>query len=81
MVNSFKRLNHETVEKATHWYRALGANGVVCAGLLSGVYSVDNLVSAQREDVSLFWSHDLGCIGEFIKSTYPSTIELQPTGR
>jgi hypothetical protein len=65
------------VEKATHWYHALGANGVVCAGLLSGVFSVDNLISAQREGVSVFWSHDLGSIGEFIKSTYPAEIELQ----
>ncbi len=78
-VNSFKRLNHETVEKATHWYHALGANGVVCAGLLSGVFSVDNLVSAQQEGVSLFWSHDLDSIGDFIKSTYPVTTEMQGT--
>lgn len=76
-VNSVKRLNHETVEKTTHWYHALGTNGVVCAGLLSGVFKVSNLVSAQDDGVSLFWSHNLGALGEFIQSTYPLSVELQ----
>lgn len=70
VVNSFKRLNHETVEKTTHWYHAFGTSGVVCAGLLSGVFSVDNLLLAQQEGVSLFWSHDLDSLGTFIKSTF-----------
>ena len=65
-VNSFKRLNHETVEKTNHWYHTLGTNGVVCAGLLSGVFSVDILAAAQEDGVSLFWSHNLGAIGKFI---------------
>lgn len=26
-VNSFKRLNHETIEKTVHWYRSFGVNG------------------------------------------------------
>lgn len=76
-VNSFKRLNHETVEKASHWYHALGTNGVVCAGLLSGVFSVDNLLAAQSEGVSLFWSHDLESIGSFIRMTYAHDVEMQ----
>lgn len=69
-VNSYKRLNHETVEKANHWYHTLGTSGVVCAGLLSGVFSTDNLLSAQEDGVSIFWSHDLGTLGAFISSTY-----------
>ena len=76
-VNSFKRLNHETVEKAVHWYQALGRNGIVCAALLSGVYSVDNVMAAQGDGVSIFWSHDLGALGTFVRSTYPLTVELQ----
>jgi|GEM_PF-275790 len=69
-VNSFKRVNHETVEKTVHWYSAFGVNGVVCAGVLSGVFKVDNLVDAQSTNTYLFWSHDLEPLGEFIASTF-----------
>ena len=75
-VNSFKRLNHETIEKSTHWYRAFGVNGVVCAGLLSGVFKVDNLLAAQEAGVSIFWSHDMSELGRFIRSTHGVSLEL-----
>lgn len=74
-VNSFKRLNHETVEKTVHWYNAFGINGIVCAGLLSGVFSVNNLLLAQRDGVSIFWSHDLYALGEFVNSTFAEDNE------
>ena len=66
-VNSFKRLNHETVEKVLHWRAAFGANGVVGAAVLAGVFKVENLVAAQDEGVSIFWSQDLAALGAFLE--------------
>lgn len=68
-VNSFKRLNHETVEKVMHWGTAFGRNGVVGAAVLAGVFNVSNLVAAQEEGVAIFWSFDLSPLGEFILET------------
>lgn len=67
-VNSFKRLNHETVEKVQHWNSAFGTNGVVGAAVLAGVFKVANLLAAQEEGVSIFWSFDLAPLGEFLKT-------------
>lgn len=67
-VNSFKRLNHETVEKAKHWSQAFGTNGVVCAAVLSGVYKLSNVLDAQSEGVSIFWAHDLSSLRDYIAS-------------
>lgn len=69
-TNSFKRLNHEVVEKVVHWYESFGKNGVVCVGLLKGVFKVDNLKSAQAAGASIFWSHGLDELGKFIQKTY-----------
>ena len=67
-VNSFKRLNHETVEKVGHWNAAFGTNGVVGAAVLAGVFKVSNLLDAQDEGVSIFWSFDLEPLGTFLRS-------------
>lgn len=69
-TNSYKRLNHETVEKVVHWYSSFGSNGVVCAALLSGVFSINNLEAAQSQGASLFWSHNLAPLGQFVNSTF-----------
>ena len=66
-VNSYKRLNHETVEKVQHWNALFGANGVVGAAVLAGVFKVSNLVDAQEAGVTIFWSHDLEPLGSFLR--------------
>ncbi len=71
-VNSFKRLNHETVEKVQHWSSAFGTNGVVGAAVLAGVFKVANLKDAQDDGVSLFWSYDLTPLGVFLKDVEES---------
>ena len=58
-VNSFKRLNLETVGKANVWNSYLGTSNVVPAAVLSGVFKKENLEEAQRQGVTLFWAHDL----------------------
>ena len=67
-VNSFKRLNHETIEKAETWAKLFGAQCVTCA-VLSGVFKADNLMSAQERGVYIFWSHDLEALATFINET------------
>lgn len=68
-ANSFKRLNHEALEKVMAWDAAFGRRGVVGAAVLAGVFSLDNLAAAQDEGAALFWSCDLESLGEFVLST------------
>lgn len=70
-VNSFKRINHDAAAKATEWIRKFGVDGVVPAAVISGVYSVSNLLSAQEVGLSIFWAHDLDRLVEFVNSTKP----------
>lgn len=68
-INSFKRLNHEVVDKIRTWQHAFGQNGVVGAALLAGVCKTANLADAQDEGVSIFWSHELCTLGDFLCQT------------
>ncbi len=70
-VNSFKRLYHEAAGKAESWIKNFGANQVVPAAVLSGVYSLANLESAQGRGLTIFWSHRLDDLSEWIESTRP----------
>ena len=49
-TNSIKRLNHEAAGKAEKWIHDFGALGVVPVAVLSGVYKLLNLKSAQARD-------------------------------
>lgn len=65
-VNSYKRLNHETGDKAATWGRAFGAQATTM-GVLAGVYRLANLVSAQDEKhVFIAWERDLSSLAEFL---------------
>jgi len=64
-VNSFKRLNHETVNKARTWQRAYG-DRVITGAVLSGVYRLDNVRVAQDAAVTIFWAYDLAALRWFI---------------
>jgi hypothetical protein len=65
-VNSKKRLNNDVGAKAADWKKAFGAQ-VITAAVLSGVYSLGNLITAQEhQDIIIFWAHDLGRLTEFI---------------
>lgn len=65
-VNSKKRLNNDAGAKAADWKKAFGAQ-VITAVVLSGVYSLGNLVAAQEhQDIIIFWAHDLRRLTEFV---------------
>ncbi|WP_091229029.1 XamI family restriction endonuclease [Microbacterium sp. 3J1] len=68
-TNSVKRLNNDAAAKAKTWIHEFGANNVVPAAMLSGVFKVHNLVSAQEDGLALFWAHELDAFVEFIDST------------
>lgn len=68
-TNSVKRLNNDAAVKAEYWIKQFGSAQVLPTAVLSGVFKVMNLEQAQRRGLSLFWSHQLGALGAFIKST------------
>lgn len=68
-TNSVKRVNREAAAKATAWITKFGNRGIVPSAVLSGVYKVHNLVSAQDAGLTIFWAHDLGTMLEFVDRT------------
>ena len=68
-VNSFKRINHEAVGKARAWLDEFGTRQIVPSAVINGVFSPRNLETAQAEGLTIFWSHRLGDLTEFIEST------------
>ena len=68
-TNSIKRLNNDAAQKAVTWRQDFGEANIVPTAVLSGVYKLKNLVSAQNRELTIFWAHDLGKLTEWIAST------------
>ncbi|WP_116394749.1 XamI family restriction endonuclease [Nitrobacter sp. Nb-311A] len=66
-LNSVKRLNNDTAAKAKH-FATEGGKNIVNVALLSGVFKLSSLVSAQNSGLFLVWSHDLDGFIEWVKS-------------
>jgi hypothetical protein len=65
-INSKKRLNNDIGAKAADWKTAFGEQ-VITACVLSGVYSLGNLLTAQdHQGIVVFWAHNLGALTEFV---------------
>src|SRR3546814_5334878 len=58
VLNSVKRVLNDTAAKARYWDSQCGKT-VVPVALLSGVFGVDNLKSAQTDGLYLVWTHDI----------------------
>ena len=67
-VNSYKRLNHDTLAKNTSWKKSFG-DAVIPSAILAGVYSVANVVEAQDAGLVIFWSHRIDDLGTFVEAT------------
>jgi len=67
-VNSYKRLNHDTLAKNTSWGRSFG-DAVIPAAILSGVYSPANVETAQVAGLAIFWAHRVSDLGDFVEAT------------
>ena len=66
--NSWKRLQREVGGKADTWKQAYGTQ-VITGAVLAGVFDLKCLVDAQnKQNVVLFWQHDLKPLIEFVKA-------------
>lgn len=70
-VNSYKRVNHEAGGKATHWITQFGEALVVPAVTIAGVFKPQNLFDAQTAGLTIWWSHDLNEMANWVSSTRP----------
>lgn len=65
-LNSIKRLNNDAAAKAEGWLEDLGQIQVVPVAVLSGVYGLNSLDSAQHRGLTLYWAHRLSDLTEWI---------------
>ncbi|MGO3034856.1 XamI family restriction endonuclease [Corynebacterium variabile] len=72
-TNSVKRLNNDAAVKARTWIGEFGTSIAVPAAVLSGVFKVHNLASAQDDGLGIFWSHDLDALISYIEGTHRVT--------
>jgi len=70
-TNSVKRLNNDAAVKARVWIDEFGTAQTVPAGMLAGVFKRHNLEQAQDHGLTLWWSHDLGEMLNWIEHTRP----------
>lgn len=70
-TNSVKRLNNDAAVKAGSWRSDFGTVQVVPAAVLSGVYKLHNLKDAQARGLTLFWSHQMTDLVNWIEATRP----------
>jgi hypothetical protein len=59
-INSVKRIKNDAAVKARLWIQEFGDRLIVPAAVISGVYHPPNLVSAQRDGLTIWWSHHIG---------------------
>jgi hypothetical protein len=58
-INSIKRIKNDAAVKAKQWIHEFGERLIVPAAVIAGVYNPANLISAQRDGLTIWWSHDL----------------------
>jgi hypothetical protein len=65
-INSRKRLNKEASQNARAWLAAFGAEQVIPAVALQGVFNPRYVAEAQGTPLAVFWSHRLDDLREFL---------------
>jgi len=68
-TNSVKRLNNDAAVKDVSWIHQFGTAQTVPSAMLTGVFKTHNLESAQRDGLTIWWSHDLDTLTEWIETT------------
>jgi len=66
-LNSVKRLNNDTAAKAKH-FAVEGGRNIINVALLSGVFKIESLESAQNSGLYLVWAHAMDGFINWIKS-------------
>jgi hypothetical protein len=64
-----KRLQKEATAKARSWSRKFENEQVIPTAVLAGLFEIETLVEAQSAPLTLFWSHDLSPLRDFISAT------------
>lgn len=70
-INSIKRIKNDAAVKARRWIEEFGELLIVPAAVIAGVYHPPNLVSAQREGLTIWWSHDIAQMISWIDRARP----------
>ena len=65
-INNRKRLNKEAVQNARAWLTGFGADQVIPAVALQGVFKARYVAEAQDTPMAVFWSHRLDDLKAFI---------------
>lgn len=68
-TNSVKRLNNDAAVKAGVWLDEFGKAQTVPAAMLAGVFKRHNLEQAQERGLTIWWSHDLKSMLDWIELT------------
>jgi peptidyl-tRNA hydrolase len=68
-TNSIKRLNNDAAAKAETWLKDFGALQIVPVAVLSGVYKVGHLQSAQDRGLTIYWAQQLNALIDWIGNT------------
>lgn len=68
-TNSIKRLNNDAAVKARTWLQEFGTTNVAPTAVLSGVFKLRNLKSAQDDGLTIIWAHDLDEMIKFVAAT------------
>jgi len=68
-TNSVKRVNNDAAVKAVAWIAEFGTLGAVPTAVISGVFKVHNLKSAQDDGLTILWAHNLAALGVFLEAT------------
>lgn len=68
-TNSVKRLNNDAAVKAREWIDQFGTAQTVPAAMLAGVFKQHNLKQAQERGLTIWWSHDLDQMIQWIEKT------------
>lgn len=66
-LNSIKRVLNDTAAKAKHWDDKAGET-LIPVALLSGVFKLESLKSAQESGLYLVWTHALDSFVEWLKA-------------
>jgi XamI restriction endonuclease len=65
-ANGHKHINKDATAKAQSWYKRFGMGVIVPTAVLSGVFDVEILLQTQSTPLTLFWSHDLSPLRDFV---------------
>lgn len=68
-VNSVKRVNNDAAVKAKIWTEQFGTQLIVPAAVIAGVFHPPNLISAQAAGLTIWWSHEIDHMINWINQT------------